>query len=660
MRSHLALRAFIALSLTASPALAQPRRRNAPVAVAPAAPYYDTAPLIEGLRPSVRADVVAASRLARLDALPYYDLRLTIGADGRSYTLHEELWFTNNERTPLNELVLRLYGNATVSPPPSGSGAQGRTVVLHPPIAFVRGSCPDASCTVTHEALSVLAVRPTAPIAPGGHLRVALDLTGNLPEIDASRTNIFAQGMESLSSLGASESNSDYGLLARGEGITSLANFYAVLARRQRNAWDRAEGSTVGDIGSDDLANVRALIDTPAGYTVATTGTALHTTDADGRHRVEVGAAAVRDFAVLASPVLQIATRRVGDVEVRSFFLAGDRAAGERVLDVASHALEDFERRFGTYPYVDLDVVEAPLVGGAGGVEFPGLVTVASMFYHPPRATGLSGALLSMLGGGNLDDTLGQMLPAMLEFVTAHEVAHQYWHGLVGSDSRLHPFVDESLAQFSAALYLEDRYGAERATRDANLNVKMNYQFMRMLGHADGPVDRPVAYYGSPMRYAGIVYGKGPYYYNALRAAATDPVFFRALRRYVDTWRFRTAPPSGFVDALVAESPSGASRYRALARHWLEETHGDDDLGQADLGSLMGGMLGGQGGASPELQQAIQQIAPMLQQLNNGQNGLPGGLPLPRGNGANGTGQPNTQEIDQAIQQILREAGGAE
>ena len=223
---------------------------------------------------------------------------------------------------------------------------------------------------------------------------------------------------------------------------------------------------------------------------------------------------------------------------------------------------------------------------------------------------------------------MGRLLPSMLEFVTAHEVAHQYWHGLVGSDSRLHPFVDESLAQWSAALYLEDRYGAERARRDADMNVRMNYQMMRMMGRPDGAVDRPAASFGDPLRYAGIVYGKGPYLYNALREAAGDAVFFRAVRRYVDTWRFRTAPPTGFVDALVAEHGVGAARYRSLARRWLQESHGDDDLGQANMASLLQGVMGGN--ATPEMQQAIEMLGPMLQGMTGG------AAPSPSPGGANG------------------------
>lgn len=617
----------------------------------PAEPFYDPAPWMASLRPATRTDITRAARIDRLDRLPRYELALSYEASTRVYTLREELWFTNTERAPMSDLALRIYGNA--SRPTQGPGAH-----TAPPVRFVRGGCEGDACTVRQEAPSVLTVRPRAPIAPGGRLRVTIELQGTLPEIDSSRTNILAQGMESLSMLGAGDSGGDYGVLSTGEGIVSLANFYAVLARRVSGRWERNDHGSVGDLGSDELSNVHATVDAPAAWVVASTGVTINTSATGARRRTEIGAVGVRDFCVMMGQALQIETRRVGEVEVRSFFLPADRASGERVLDAAAGALQDFERRFGPYPYADLDVVEAPLVGGAGGVEFPGLVTVASMFYHQPELTGLTGGILSMLGAGDqITQSMSQMLPAMLEFVTAHEVAHQYWHGLVGSDSRLHPFIDESLAQWSATMYLEDRYGAERARRDGDLNVRMNYQFMRQLGQADGAVDRPASSFDSPMRYAGIVYGKGPYLYNALREAAGDAVYFRALRRYVDTWRFRTAPSTGFVDALIAEAPAQSTRFRALAHRWLEETHGDDDMGQADMGALLGGMLGN-GAVSPDMQQAIEMLGPMLQGLQRqGAQGAPGRAP--RGNGGSGARpQQGGSDVDPDVQRILQEMLG--
>ncbi len=334
-----------------------------------------------------------------------------------------------------------------------------------------------------------------------------------------------------------------------------------------------------------------------------------------GRREVRVAAAAIRDFALLLGDAMDVSVRDVHGIPVRSYYLAADRVAGLRVLDVAAHALEDFERRFGPYPYADYDVSEAAIVGGAGGVEFSGLVTAASMFYRPMTGRSTGGGAPGGAGGAidglaALMTQLGAlggmgMTEGMLEFVVAHETAHQWWHGLVGSDSRDHPYVDEALAQYSSIVYLEDRYGRARAQKDGDSNVKMNYQTMRMLGKPDVAADQPVASYTASVQYAGIIYGKAPYFYKAVRAAIGDAAFFAALRAYVTKYRFAEAPGRGLVDILAM---GAEGQVRPLERRWLDEAHGDDDLGTLDLAQMFGGAgasgLGGLDQAMKALQQA--------------------------------------------------------
>ncbi|HMO11253.1 MAG TPA: ABC transporter transmembrane domain-containing protein, partial [Actinotalea sp.] len=123
------------------------------------------------------------------------------------------------------------------------------------------------------------------------------------------------------------------------------------------------------------------------------------------------------------------------------------------------------------------------------------------------------GPLAALLGGASLEGRR----EAMLEVVVAHEVGHQWWHGVVGSDSREHPFQDEALAQYAAMLYVEDRYGAARAERETREQVTRGYHAMRLMGRPDAPVDRPVSAFADPLSYGGLVYGKGPHLYVALR-----------------------------------------------------------------------------------------------------------------------------------------------
>jgi aminopeptidase N len=166
----------------------------------------------------------------------------------------------------------------------------------------------------------------------------------------------------------------------------------------------------------------------------------------------------------------------------------------------------------------------------------------------------------------------------------AHEVAHQWWAIAVGSDSVREPFVDESLTNYSAVLYFEDRYGREIVERMIQTHLKMPYSMARLLGLADAPVNLPTSAYGGNLHYSAIVYGKGALYYEALRRAMGTEAFFSALRTYYAKYRGGLAGPRSLLDIAIASAPSAGAE--ALYRRWIEEIHGDEDIGGGGMPGL--------------------------------------------------------------------------
>ncbi len=639
------------------------RSFNAPeTTAAPALTWYDAKPLLTSLRPSMQPALVAAIAPRTADQLPLYDMDIDLDLGSARFTLTQMLWWTNTEQSAQPDLAFRIYANTAAT-----------LASKEAPVRFIEGHCPeDPACVIAQPTPDLITVTPSAPIAPLQRFRVELRVEGKLTRIDSSRTNMLAQGLESMATMGSPHGHGDYGLLAIGDGVASLANFYPMLAPRRFGRWVRGEENLLGDLGSDELCHVRARVTVDPGVELISTGViSQRETAANGRAQRTIVAGAVREMALLASRQLRSASVTVNDIRVTSHYLANDAAAGLRALDITKSALEIFQRRFGEYPYTELDVAEAAMVGGAGGVEFSGLFTVASMLYRPMAdGAGPLGALLKGFnpqGSANVES----LREAMFEFVVAHEVAHQYWHVLVGSDSREHPFADEALAQHSAVVYLEDRYGAARATRDESMQVANGFRMMRSMGHGDGAVDRPVAAFGAPIEYAGLVYGKGPMVYRALRDQTGEDGFFEAARKYVKDYRFRTAPQRGLIDTIAARGR--ATQVRNIATHWLEEAHGDEDLGPLDMAAMMAPAASGEGAgeatnmdpgaAMPglggiDMAQAMQ----MLQGMQGG-TGDNGGPRLGYGTGLKGSGMFDNRnngngQIDPEMQELMKTLPG--
>ena len=186
----------------------------------------------------------------------------------------------------------------------------------------------------------------------------------------------------------------------------------------------------------------------------------------------------------------------------------------------------------------------------------------------------------------------------MLETTVAHEVAHQWWAIGVGSDSQKHPFVDESLTNWSAMLYYEDRYGKAKAQGMSELNLNTSFSMGAMLGGGDKPANLPTSAYANNLQYGAVIYGKGALYYDKLRELVGDAAFFSALREYYARFDDKLAGPGDLKAIVVQKAPAKRAQIEALYVRWIDEAHGQEDikggmLGGMDLGGLLNGALGG-------------------------------------------------------------------
>lgn len=234
------------------------------------------------------------------------------------------------------------------------------------------------------------------------------------------------------------------------------------------------------------------------------------------------------------------------------------------------------------------------------------------MFYRPldtsQSSLGMLTQMGALLGGGlDVDGALGapkktppkspsapspkspadDMFETQLEFVVAHEVAHQYFAGIVGNDTKRHATVDEPLAQYAAGLAYEDRHGAAAAKRAMDLDVKMNYAMYRMLGGADGRVRPETSSYRSSIAYAGMVYGKAPYVYVTLRQSLGDERLHAAIKRAVQKHAFELVTTDTWIASIEEAAGGPSSNVRPTFERWLEEAHGDADLHVDDSGDFV-------------------------------------------------------------------------
>jgi aminopeptidase N len=235
---------------------------------------------------------------------------------------------------------------------------------------------------------------------------------------------------------------------------------------------------------------------------------------------VTLEAGPARDFYLTASPEYETAVRRAGEVELRFHAPADLRSGAEAGLEYAARALEIFSERYGAYPYTELDLVSTPTL--ALGIEYPGMIAITEHILAP-------------------DD-------GYLEATVVHEVAHQWFYGLVGNDQLDDPWLDEALAQWATLQYFSDEYGPSGA---AGFRGSLTGRWER----ADGdliPIGLPVAAY-SGGEYSSIVYGRGPLFFEALRDEMGAQAFDAFLKAYVAQNAWGVATPEKLRQAAEDE-----------------------------------------------------------------------------------------------------------
>lgn len=124
-------------------------------------------------------------------------------------------------------------------------------------------------------------------------------------------------------------------------------------------------------------------------------------------------------------------TLHLQPVDVHMFLQPEHRDQAERHRVAVENALGLFGLWFGPYPYPTLTVVDPDHRGrDAGGMEYPTLVTAGTRL-HP------------------------QIAPYGPEGVLVHEIGHQWFYGLVGTNEFEHAWMDEGFTTYATAKALD-------------------------------------------------------------------------------------------------------------------------------------------------------------------------------------------------------------
>jgi ABC-type transport system involved in multi-copper enzyme maturation permease subunit len=156
----------------------------------------------------------------------------------------------------------------------------------------------------------------------------------------------------------------------------------------------------------------------------------------------DMGGTRIDDFFSFLSARYNVKRDQWNGVKLEIYYQPGHEYDLDRMLESAKAGLDYYGKNYSPYQFQQFRVL-----------EFPRYRTFAQSFPNTVPYSEAIGFIERMKKPDDID---------LLYFVTAHELAHQWWgHQLVGSDTQGSNMMSESLAEYSALKVLEKKYGMD-------------------------------------------------------------------------------------------------------------------------------------------------------------------------------------------------------
>ena len=392
----------------------------------------------------------------------------------------------------------------------------------------------------TTDAGTLMRVELPAPLAPGDRIRIETSWSWPLPDYG-------------------------YGRMGRDGTLYQVAQWYPrVAVFDDLSGWNVDPFLGAGEF-YQEFGDFEVELTVPAGYVLTATGTLENERDVLTREQIERLARAdasaeaiavvtkdealasrsrptpgtktwkfsaenVRDFAFAMAPDFRWDASAWNGIRIQTFYRP-EAESWEEANRMSWVSIKNFSERLAMYPWPHATTVEGP----NEGMEYPMITFVPG--YADREA---------------------------LYWVLTHEFGHEWYPMLVGSNERLHPWMDEGFNTFINIGSVEEYFdGEEYGTWISKQPLE------EWAAHAVEGREQPMAL--PPTQQHDLywaAYFKPALMLHLLRTEVLGPeVFDRALAEYTESWSYKHPGPADFFRAM--EDAAGA-RLDWFWRGWIE------------------------------------------------------------------------------------------
>jgi hypothetical protein len=312
----------------------------------------------------------------------------------------------------------------------------------------------------------------------------------------------------------------------------------------------------------NEAGHYRARINLPADHHIGCTGVVRSSQPLEGcRQLVDIEAPAVRDFAFLCSKryhiheTCAIIPQTGRKVKVRVLAFAEHAHYAREMLKIVCHAIEQYSKWFGPYPYEEFTIAESYF--GWNGNECGGLVMIDERVFGMPH-----------LAHGYVD------------YLVSHEVCHQWWYNVVGTNGYAETWMDEALATYFSHRLLNEKVGKNNPLMHYPTGLRWlpniyredyrNNSMYSLFGQGStGPCVQEMPKFGNVVVLFAMCYDKGSRIVGMIEERLGEAAFLDFMRIVYSRYSYRILRIADFQHEL--EDYTGQS-WREFFEDWLYGT----------------------------------------------------------------------------------------
>ncbi|MBQ7977060.1 MAG: M1 family metallopeptidase [Clostridia bacterium] len=452
-----------------------------------------------------------------------YKITATLDYTNKTLSASQNVCYLNNSPNELNEVKFHLYPNAfredasvyrAVSTTQSSRAYPNGFSEGNIAISKVKVGQNEVDFAITGEDENILSVPLNDVLRSGHSTEISIDFSLTIPNCH----HRFGYGEDTL----------------------NLGNWYPIACVFESGQFVTDGYSPNGDPFYSDISNYDVTLTYPAILKIASTGEIVENNTSSSQTTTKMTAKAVRDFAIVLSEKFEVISATTGNTTVNYFYYDDENATQH--LQTSIDAVNTFNEMIGEYPYKQLNVVKTNFL--QGGMEYPNLVYIS-------------------------DDV---DVNEEYNNVIIHEIAHQWWYGLVGNNECEYAWIDEGLAEYSTALFY-DKNPEYNKTSDQVLSSALSSYLLfcdvyrEVYDSFDTSMNRNIHKFNTETEYVYLTYVKGVLMFDSISEMIGQNKMEKVLQNFYENNVFTNVMPSDLIKSFESVAHKKLASY---IMSWLD------------------------------------------------------------------------------------------